>query len=251
MGVCANLLSIHISIPEATLSRGFMKRLQLPQLTEQRWFPPLLKQLTREFLTWFALRVRATRPFIPVILEGLEHAHYKRLNNFDLTVGAGIDAVVKFLPENILVKDVSPENFNADLPGLYTFINCFHLLPPEKARRYLGEIARAGHPVVVVEGNNDSWWQAVGMTIFVPLTVLLATPFVKPFRWTRLLFTYLLPVLPLVLVVDGVIALFKLYSPRDLDSLTASINVTNYTWASGKRDNGRGGKIIYLKGWRS
>jgi hypothetical protein len=49
-----------------------------------------------EFLTWFALRVKATRSFIPVILEGLEHAAEKRLNNYDLTIGAGLEAVVEF-----------------------------------------------------------------------------------------------------------------------------------------------------------
>lgn len=87
------------------------------------------------------------------------------------------------------------------------------------------------------------------MTFIVPLTVIITAPFVKPFRLERLFFTYLVPVLPLVTFLDGFLALFKLYAPIDLDELTASISVDNYYWRSGKMDNGRGGKIIYLIGY--
>jgi hypothetical protein len=48
--------------------------------------------------------------------------------------------------------------------------------------------------------------------------------------------------------MDGVIALCKLYSPQDLSELTSTFKVQNYQWVSGKKDNGRGGKIVYLKG---
>jgi hypothetical protein len=120
-------------------------------------------------------------------------------------------------------------------------------LSTQQALNYLQAITEKGHPIVVVEGNNDNWWQAIGMTVFVPLTVLLTSPFVKPFRWTRLLFTYLIPVLPLIIVFDGVMALFRLYSPSDLDELTQEL--TEYEWTSGKAANGRGGKIIFLKGF--
>jgi len=52
-----------------------------------------------------------------------------------------------------------------------------------------------------------------------------------------------------VTLVDGFLALLKLYAPVDLDELTASINQKDYVWRSGKLDNGRGGKIIYLLGY--
>jgi hypothetical protein len=40
----------------------------------------------------------------------------------------------------------------------------------------------------------------------VPLKVLLLTPLIKPQRFWRYVFTYLVPVLPLVIVWDGVAA---------------------------------------------
>lgn len=224
-----------------------MKRKDFPQITRQTWFPQHLKQLIDEFLTWFASKVRATHPFLPVIYQGLEHSSVKQINNLDLAIGAGIKAVTPLLDKNIRVNNMQPGSFNVNQNGLYTFINCFHLLSAPQALNYLQAITEKGYPIVVVEGNNDNWWQAIGMTVFVPLTVLLASPFVKPFRWTRLLFTYLIPVLPLIIVFDGVMALFRLYNPSDLTELTQEL--TEYEWTSGKAANGRGGKIIFLKGF--
>jgi hypothetical protein len=42
-------------------------------------------------------------------------------------------------------------------------------------------------------------------------------------------------------MLDGFLALFKLYNPNDLDELVSTIPVKNYVWKSGKADNGRGG----------
>ena len=40
--------------------------------------------------------------------------------------------------------------------------------------------------------------------------VLLATPFILPFRWSRLFWTYIVPALPLVLTFDVVVSLLRL-----------------------------------------
>ncbi|MEM6380118.1 MAG: hypothetical protein AAF705_18130, partial [Bacteroidota bacterium] len=153
-----------------------------------------------------------------------------------------------FLNQDISVKNYSKNNWNTAVQGVYSFINCFHQLSRKEAEKYLNDIVKSNNPVVIVEGNNDSLWQIVGMTIFVPTTIILASPFVKPFRWSRFLFTYLIPVLPMITVIDGCIALLKLYNPQDLKILTKSIHTSDYDWQIGKNPNGRGGKIIYLKG---
>ncbi len=182
--------------------------------------------------------------------RGLGHAEAPVLHNLDFAPGAGVETLRPYLDADIEICKVETEAFEPAGRGLYTFVNSLHALPPEKARAYLRKIAESGNPVVAVEGNNDNWWQAVGMLIFVPLSVLLSAPFVRPFRFSRLLFSWLLPILPVVTSVDGALALFKLYNPSDLDELTAAIDVPGYRWEAGKRNNGRGGAIIYLLGYR-
>lgn len=226
-----------------------MKRKQVPQLINQSWFPAHLKQLMFEFMSWFVHKVNAAKPFLPILEQGLQHTPSQQMIHIDRKMGAGIETVVPHLPDSVSVQNIPLAEMRTDEKGLYTMVNAFHQFRPDEARNFLSQIAESRNPVAILEGNNDSLWQVVGMTIFVPLTILLTAPFVRPFRSTRLLFTYLIPILPLATFLDGFLALFKLYAPGDLDQLVSTIQVPNYRWESGKRDNGRGGKIMYLLGY--
>lgn len=224
-----------------------MKRKQVPQITGTKWFPTFLTRCVYEFMTWFVNKVNAAKPFMPVIEEGLEHA--SRIVVIDKECGAGFETVDPLIDGKIGRVFVSAEHFKAREEGLYLSVNSFHQFTAGEARDILEQVSNRRQPIVVVEGNNDSLWQVFGMTVIVPLTVILTAPFVKPFRIERIVFTYLIPILPLVTFIDGFLALFKLYAPEDLDELTSSIDIEGYYWRSGKLDNGRGGKIIYLIGY--
>lgn len=69
------------------------------------------------------------------------------------------------------------------------------------------------------------------MVLFTPLRVLLATPFILPFRWSRLFWTYIVPALPLVLTFDVIVSLLRLYSVEELRDLTAGLD--RYRWDVG------------------
>ncbi len=226
-----------------------MERKQIPQLLNQDWFPAFLKVLMNEFLTWFVTVVGAARPFVPVIERGLKSSSTKRIIVIPHPVGGGFETLAPLLDSGVPV--LYPESMDAisDEKGLYVMVNGFHQLSPDEALSLLKRIASRGESIAIVEGNNDSLRQIVGMTIIVPLTILLTAPFVKPFRLSRILFSWIIPVLPITTLIDGAIALMKLYAPADLDILTNQIDVDHYVWESGKADNGRGGKIIYLLGY--
>ncbi|MCB0735915.1 MAG: hypothetical protein KDC92_00285 [Bacteroidetes bacterium] len=223
-----------------------MKRKQVPQIMNQKWFPGFLRSSIHEFMTWFVGKVKAAKPFMPVIERGLSTTN--KIVAIESNVGAGFETLEPYISKSTVIRRTSIDNFNANNEGLYVMVNTLHQLDVKSARNLLTHIAKKRQPLAFVEGNNDSLWQVVGMTIFVPLTVLFTAPFVKPFRLERLLFTYIIPILPLVTFIDGFLALFKLYAPKDLDELVAPIKQEGYTWESGKLPNGRGGKIIYLLG---
>ncbi|MBC8883075.1 hypothetical protein H9X57_05755 [Flavobacterium piscinae] len=150
-----------------------MKRKQITQIINVRWFPKFLKTLVAEFLSWFVLKVNATKPFIPVIEDILNKTYNKRIINIEFGIGAGIETVKPFLNDGVKVDSIAISNFNTSEKGVYLFVNSFHQLNASEAKKILQNIEESGNPVVVVEGNNDSLWQIVGMTVFVPLTVLL------------------------------------------------------------------------------
>ena len=222
-----------------------MKRRQMFQFTDQRWFPPLLSQLVHEFLVWFVGRVHAARPFVPFLMEALDGAAERRILDITTGAGSGVETLLPELPERVEAVSFQYPDVPADRPGLYTLVNGLHRLPPPEATELFRRLGSSGQPLLIVEGNNDNWWQAVGMLVFAPISAVLSAPFVRPFRFTRLLFTYLIPVLPLLIGFDGAAALFKLYSPADLDALVKRADVPGFVWRTGKAPNGRGGKIIY------
>jgi hypothetical protein len=227
-----------------------MRRRQLFQFSLQHWLPAPIRAGINDFLSFVVGRVGAARPFLPVIEEGLAHAGARRLVNLEHGLGGSMDQLAPLLPQDVEVSGCAPWDFPGEGPGLRTVINGLHSLPPDEARALLLRAAAAGVPIAALEGNNNNWWQAVGMLVFVPLMVLLFTPVIRPLTASRLVLTYVIPVIPFCIVWDGVAALFMLYGPEDLEELTAGLG-ESYRWRAGKRDNGRGGKIIYLLGWPS
>ncbi|MEM1250274.1 MAG: hypothetical protein AAGK22_28155 [Acidobacteriota bacterium] len=224
-----------------------MKRIQTFQLTAQPWFPQRLTRLVHEFLLWFVARVGAAKPFLPILEEALERSESGTVYDLSTGVGSGTETVRALLP-GVALERVDPESgFEGE--GVFAVINGFHRLTPTEAELLLRRVTDTRQVVVVLEGNNDHWWQAVGMLFFAPVTAFLTAPFVRPFRFERLLFTYLIPILPFLIAFDGAMALFMLYAPSDLDEVIERVGAEGYEWRTGKEPNGRGGKIIYGLGY--
>jgi hypothetical protein len=68
------------------------------------------------------------------------------------------------------------------------------------------------------------------------LTQLAVTPFIKPFRWSRLLLTYALPVVPLCTLWDGIVSCLRVYDPEELARLVAELPASDYRWEYGRLD---------------
>ena len=64
-----------------------------------------------------------------------------------------------------------------------------------------------------------------------PARVLVTAPFIRPFRWSRLLWTYLLPAFPLVMAFDVAVSCLRVYGVDELRELTAGLE--GYHWDIG------------------
>ena len=81
-----------------------------------------------------------------------------------------------------------------------------------------------------------------------PLTVLLTTPFIRPFRLGRIIFTYLIPIVPLFVWWDGIVSSLRTYSVKEMNELVKSIdNQEIFDWEIGKLKSGPG-VILYMLG---
>jgi hypothetical protein len=68
----------------------------------------------------------------------------------------------------------------------------------------------------------------------VPLAVLLMMPFARPFHWGYAVFTYLIPVMPLIVLWDGMVSMLRIYSPEQMKELTTGLRAPDYAWEIGR-----------------
>lgn len=71
--------------------------------------------------------------------------------------------------------------------------------------------------------------------------LFVCTPFICPFRLSRLFWTYFIPVIPLVLLVDGVVSCLRTYNPQELREIIKKLNATEYDWEVGENSKAFGG----------
>jgi hypothetical protein len=84
--------------------------------------------------------------------------------------------------------------------------------------------------------------------IFSPIAVLIVTPMIRPFKWGRILFTYLIPLCPLFVLWDGIVSSLRTYSINEMNELINRLhNKDSYEWQTGKIKS-EPGVIIYLLG---
>ena len=58
-------------------------------------------------------------------------------------------------------------------------------------------------------------------------------PLARPFRWAHLLFTYLVPLIPFIVLWDGMVSMLRIYSLEQMQNLTADLQSPDYFWELG------------------
>jgi hypothetical protein len=136
----------------------------------------------------------------------------------------------------------------AGLAGVRTMFSAFHHFRPEAARAILEDAFRQRRPICIFESGAGT---AVGVAtmLLVPLNVLAMMAMARPFRWGNVVFTYLIPILPLMIFWDGVVSMLRIYSPEQMRGLIAGLESTDYSWETGRlRVKGIPGGLPYIIG---
>ena len=110
----------------------------------------------------------------------------------------------------------------------------------------LADAQNARQPIAIFEAFGRNLPSFIGMlpSFLIPFFIM---PFVKPFRIANLIFTYVLPLVPLLVFFDGWVSYLRTYSPSELRELVASLpNNPNYKWDIGELG---GQKAPYLIGY--
>jgi hypothetical protein len=254
-----------------------MRRLHLFELEDQAWFPATIRDLATDYLHFMQNTWALHRSMVPFMEAALREGRTTHI--VDLCSGGSgpIPAIVRDLREkgttvtatltdlypnvpalehiaagsggaiDFLAQPVDARAVPRELRGLRTLCNGFHHFRPADARAILRDAAAAEQPIAIFEMSRRS----IGMLLVVPLVplfVLFLTPFVRPFTWKRLFWTYVIPLVPLTCLWDGIVSQLRAYTVPELREMAAAAG--SMTWrADDPRFGGRRARLTYLLGW--
>jgi hypothetical protein len=234
--------------------------MHLIEIADLAWCPRGIRQGVSDFCRFFVELSGAFNPVAPLLAAALRRTKARQI--LDLGSGAagpwlrlqprlrelGVNVPVclsDFYPDReaferasylskgaitFHTESVDATQVPSQLVGFRTMFQAFHHLRPEQARAMLADAVAKREGVGVFESGSRiplTLVEALGT----PLRVLVLAPFIRPFRWSRLFWTYLVPALPLVLLFDVIISCLRVYSATELRDLTAGLD--SYHWDIG------------------
>jgi hypothetical protein len=255
-----------------------MNRVSVSEVHEQRWFPKTLRNGVTDALQSIFKVGNIYRSIVPRLGHAVEVAAADRI--VDLCSGGG----GPWTWLHRVLQQKTPIRLEIWLTDKYPNISAFETARKESdgAIHYCDESINAisipqrllgfrtvftsfhhfsAHEVVAILQNAIDARQGIGvfeaarrrpLTILLTILMLFAgfvtAPFIRPFRPSLLIWTYLVPVIPLVLWFDGILSCLRAYSPDELSQLVSRTTAKDYTWEIGE-ERGWLTPITYLVGY--
>lgn len=260
-----------------------MKRIQLFEFEDFNWLPgPIRNGVTRliqvlhrmmgtsELLADLIKKAREKQSFDQVVdlgsgaggampeviaklntREGLEHI------NLVLTDLYPHDSYIRHI-ESLQIPNLKYHPSPVDAlhlsqtpKGLKTMVNSFHHMPPKSAKGILHSAAKSKQPLLIYELTENKvpllfWWLFLPISLVILIImVVFMTPFVRPLSWKQLLFTYLIPIIPLIYAWDGQASNVRTYTINDYGELLKGIKEEGYVWEIAPAIKQNGKKLGY------
>lgn len=246
-----------------------MKRFHLFEFEDLSWFPARLRNYVTDFLRTVSEKFGMFDPVIPHLVNLIEKNNLPKV--IDMATGAGGQwrtLLPKILEENgevrltltdkfpneAALEDIGKQFVDAaeidmrsidaidvpkDLVGIRTMFLSLHHFRPGEVEQIFRNAVNAGAPIAIFEAQRRDIEHVVRFSLS-PIAVLLLTPFIRPFGILRLMFTYLIPVVPFVVFWDGVVSVFRTYHNEELEKLAKSVDTNHrFLWSSGLIPNGQ------------
>ncbi|MCD2260010.1 hypothetical protein [Psychroserpens luteolus] len=253
-----------------------MGRIHLFEFEDQQWFPTFLRNYGTDFLQFLSNKAKIYKPIIPVLERGLKASATYQI--IDLASGGGgsllwlNSELKKSLPDlRIILTDYYPnipafeytkqKTDNIDyiatsidakdvpksLDGLRTQFLSLHHFRPKEALQILQNAVDDKNAIAIFEAQERSVPSILAM-LFSPISVWLTTPFIRPFKIGRIIFTYLIPIVPLFVLWDGIVSCLRTYSVKEMETLVSQLqDKEQFNWDINKVKSGPG-VVLYLLG---
>ncbi|MCG8576865.1 MAG: hypothetical protein MI810_18435 [Flavobacteriales bacterium] len=252
-----------------------MARMHLFEFEDLKWFPTSIRNYGTDFLQFITNKFDFYKGVIPILEEGIKEAGNNQIIDLASGGGGGWKSISKHLKDKqphlkIKLTDYYPnlgalkrmQEFDSEifdyetesvsaldvpehLKGLRTQFLSFHHFKKEDARQILQNAVDCDSPIAIFEGQVRDFPHLL-KNFFSPISVLIATPFITPFSFGRLFFTYILPIVPLFVWWDGIVSVLRTYSVKEMEGLVGELKGNErFEWKIGKHKE-KGITVPYL-----
>ena len=240
-----------------------MRRIHLFEFEDLAWFPKAIRDAGTDLLR-FNWELGVYKPIVPRLRDALVKtgsqeildlgsggagpavAIYKELVKAGCTVRLALTdkfpnlAAFKYARDrshdgvDFMEEPVDATAIPSHLTGFRTLFATAHHFRPDMVRRILQDAVDQGRPIGIFDLSARTPPPLPMMLLGNPLGVLLATPFVRPFRWSRLFWTYVVPAVPIFVSWDALVSALRLYSVRELQEIVDGLPSNDYVWEIGR-----------------
>lgn len=256
--------------------------LHLFEFEDFEWFPDVIRKGQTDYLHFMINKFNIYKPAAGVMKELIDNSGYNEILDLCSGGGGGMDNFQREL-ENVTGKEikitlsdkypnrdafekikndsggkvdylslpVDALNVPEDKKCIRTIFSAFHHFKPADAKKIIEQAVNSKVPIAFFEGAARDLKNFLGILIFTPIIFFFITPFMKPFRWSRLFFTYIIPLIPFTTVWDGIVSILRMYTPEEMLQMGRSVKNDSYLWKSGTVKNSIGTSIVYLTGYKA
>ncbi len=254
-----------------------MGRIHLVEFEDLKWFPKRIRNYMTDFLQFVANKFDFYKTITPILKKGVDASDTNQI--IDLASGGGggwlklsehiseempnvkvrltdfypnLVAFKRTQEKNSLVftyeeKSVNALNVPKELKGLRTQFLSLHHFRPNDAQQIFQNAVDANSPIAIFEAQKRSVSDFFKF-FFSPINILISTPFIRPFKIGRIIFTYLIPLVSLFGWWDGLVSVLRTYSEKEIYGLIAKLeNGDSFDWEVSFVKNGPI-KIYYVLG---
>ncbi|WP_437302653.1 hypothetical protein [Sorangium sp. So ce388] len=256
-----------------------MKRIHLFELEDFGWFPGWLRACMTRLLVTMHKLMGSSEKLAELLARALKESRASRIIDLCSGNGGPMLDVLRHLKEKpgfehvqLTLTDLYPNEeaarsingqegsnvsywlepldatkVDGETPGLRTMVSSFHHMKPDGARKILESAQKSRQPICIFEISDNSypsflWWTALPFSF---LMCFFITPLARPMTARQLIFTYLIPVIPLCFAWDGAVSNARTYTLDDLDELLKGLGDEGYRWEKGVI-SGKGKKLYLL-----
>ncbi len=241
-----------------------MKWPRLFEIEDQRWLPQILRDQMTDALRFLIIEMKAYAPIIPEFLWVMQQSRTKKVvdlcsggtgpweylmreiskpaelleritltdlfpNENALRVMADSHALFNFRRESVNALDIDP-----DLEGVRTLFSSFHHFDASDATSIIQDAVNKQMPICIFEFTG----RRLANFLVLPITTVLLFSkllIAKPLTLSRLLFSYLIPLVPLIFLWDSCVSHLRSYSQAELHEILGNVsNSESFDWEIGE-----------------